>query len=142
MSSCLSLACFNNCYMQGSHKIVLSLLFLVDAHDWILRFNNAPTQGFEDDVGALTSMRIINSQVATKSNFGFPSASYFSGLLKTTAISKRTSTNSSKAHSYKSTSTPVPQVVNNLDSLWEATRKFLIWDPCNYGSTIEQVSFF
>ncbi|CAL8114226.1 unnamed protein product [Orchesella dallaii] len=115
----------------------------IDSHDFILRFNNAPTQGFEDDVGALTSMRIINSQVATKPTFGFPTASYYTDMVKVgptaNGILKR-STNSSNVHSnaVRSSLRPTPLVVNNYDSLWEATRKFLIWDPCNYGSSIEQ----
>ncbi|XP_067898156.1 beta-galactoside alpha-2,6-sialyltransferase 1-like isoform X2 [Heterodontus francisci] len=34
----------------------------IDAHDAVLRFNGAPTIGFESDVGRRTTIRIINSQ--------------------------------------------------------------------------------
>lgn len=132
-------------YVMSCHVYFHAYLYIpTDSHDFILRFNNAPTESFEDDVGALTSMRIINSQVATKPIFGFPTASYFMDGTRTTVFSNaavKQSTNFSNSRTLtKSTHAPTPLVINNLDSLWEATRKFLIWDPCNYGSTIEQVS--
>lgn len=37
----------------------------------MLRFNNAPTKGYEKDVGSKTTIRILNSQVVTKPQFQF-----------------------------------------------------------------------
>jgi len=37
----------------------------------VLRFNSAPTEGYEDDVGSKTTFRIVNSQVVSKPEFEF-----------------------------------------------------------------------
>ncbi len=35
----------------------------IDAHDYVIRFNRAPTAGFEKDVGSRTDLRIVNGHV-------------------------------------------------------------------------------
>ena len=45
-------------------EVTLSLVPPSDTHDAVLRFNAAPTEGYERDVGNKTTIRIINSQVS------------------------------------------------------------------------------
>ena len=90
-------------------------ILIADAHNFVLRFNNAPTSGFDKDVGTMTSLRIVNSQVVTKAKFRFPYSSMYDDAV-----------NNSLA-------------IPNSDALWAGSKRYLIWDPCNYGSTFEQV---
>ncbi|XP_040575419.1 beta-galactoside alpha-2,6-sialyltransferase 2-like [Lepeophtheirus salmonis] len=43
----------------------------IDSHDLIIRFNDGPTSGFEKDVGSKTSLRVVNSKIIFKPEFGF-----------------------------------------------------------------------
>ena len=50
----------------------------IDSHDLVLRFNNAPTEKYEADVGRKTSIRIVNSQVVAKPQFKFLEDKFYS----------------------------------------------------------------
>jgi hypothetical protein len=55
------------CAVVGSSGLLTQAKFgaEIDAHDLVMRFNDAPTAGFEDLVGGKTTMRIVNSVTMT-----------------------------------------------------------------------------
>ncbi|KAI1278409.1 Beta-galactoside alpha-2,6-sialyltransferase 2 [Halotydeus destructor] len=53
----------------------------IDSHDLIVRFNNAPTEGFEEDVGARTTVRILNSKVLSSKTFNVSLPMYKNSVL-------------------------------------------------------------
>ena len=57
---------FGRCAVVGDGVGLLQtgLGAVVDKHDAVLRFNNAPTKGFEDHVGRRTTFRLLNLRAA------------------------------------------------------------------------------
>jgi beta-galactoside alpha-2,6-sialyltransferase (sialyltransferase 1) len=61
----------NSSFKRLSCRSVTAYNFFLDSHDAVVRFNHAPTVGFESDVGSKTTIRIVNSQVISKPEFDF-----------------------------------------------------------------------
>ncbi|KAM4602239.1 beta-galactoside alpha-2,6-sialyltransferase 2-like isoform 2-T4 [Polymixia lowei] len=73
---------FNSCAVVTSAGAILNS-FLgkeIDSHDAVLRFNTAPTKGFEKDVGSKTTIRIINSQILARPRHHFNSSCLYQNV--------------------------------------------------------------
>ncbi|XP_050673668.1 beta-galactoside alpha-2,6-sialyltransferase 2 [Leptidea sinapis] len=64
---------FDTCAVVTSAGALLGSRFgnFIDSHEMVLRFNNAPTENYTEDVGSKTTIRVLNSQVVAKREYKF-----------------------------------------------------------------------
>ncbi|KAI1899875.1 hypothetical protein AGOR_G00066270 [Albula goreensis] len=75
-------ASFRTCAVVTSAGAILnsSLGKEIDSHEAVLRFNAAPTGGYENDVGNRTTIRIINSQILATPKHHFNTSSLYKDI--------------------------------------------------------------
>ncbi|KAJ8350802.1 hypothetical protein SKAU_G00259320 [Synaphobranchus kaupii] len=76
-------ASFHTCAVVTSAGAILnsSLGREIDSHEAVLRFNAAPTGGYENDVGNKTTIRIINSQILANPKHRFNTSSLYKEVI-------------------------------------------------------------